>query len=163
MSRYHCSVVLLALLAFLTAKVHLVEADSVVPPVSSIGAKSVINNINGTASTYNGGSSAKVEQDQHHQQPSGTPNHQQRTCSTVHPLFEQRGFNTANMPTDPVTDRPLRYCDVPPGGTCCTHTIETKLAVHAKTTLERNTKDSISKLSSVLGHRAQKFNGDKPQ
>lgn len=59
----------------------------------------------------------------------------------------------------PLTDRPLRYCDVPPGGTCCTHTIENKLAVHAKTLLERNTKDSISKLSSVLGIRAQKFNG----
>lgn len=81
-----------------------------------------------------------------------------RTCSNVHSIFEQRGFNTANMPTDPVTDRPLRYCDVPPGGTCCTHTIENKLAVHAKTLLERNTKDSITKLSSVLGIRAQKFN-----
>lgn len=81
-----------------------------------------------------------------------------RTCSSVHPIFEQRGFDTTNMPADPVTDRPLRYCDVPPGGTCCTHTIENKLAVHAKTLLERNTKDSISKLSSVLGIRAQKFN-----
>ncbi|XP_058821504.1 glypican-4 [Topomyia yanbarensis] len=81
-----------------------------------------------------------------------------RSCSNVHPLFEQRGFDRTNMPTDPVTDRPLRYCDVPPGGTCCTHTIENKLAVHAKTLLERNTKDSITKLSSVLGIRAQKFN-----
>lgn len=83
-----------------------------------------------------------------------------RTCSNVHIIFEQRGFNAANIPADPVTDRPLRYCDVPPGGTCCTHTIENKLAVHAKTLLERNTKDSITKLSSVLGNRAQKFNGE---
>ncbi|XP_058447046.1 glypican-4 [Malaya genurostris] len=89
---------------------------------------------------------------------SGTSSVTKRSCVNVHPIFEHRGFNKANMPADPLTDRPLRYCDVPPGGTCCTHTIENKLAVHAKTLLERNTKDSITKLSSVLGNRAQKFN-----
>ncbi|XP_055550580.1 glypican-6 [Wyeomyia smithii] len=88
----------------------------------------------------------------------GTSSATKRTCTNVHTIFEQRGFNAANIPADPVTDRPLRYCDVPPGGTCCTHTIENKLAVHAKALLERNTKDSITKLSSVLGNRAQKFN-----
>lgn len=32
-----------------------------------------------------------------------------RTCSNVHSIFEQRGFNTANMPTDPVTGECRRY------------------------------------------------------
>ncbi|XP_065075788.1 glypican-6 [Ochlerotatus camptorhynchus] len=107
-----------------------------------------------TGGTIGGNSSENVLQTE----STGTGSVIKRTCSIVHPIFEQRGFNTVNMPADPVTDRPLRYCDVPPGGTCCTHTIENKLAVHAKTLLERNTKDSISKLSSVLGIRAQKFN-----
>uniref|UniRef100_A0A182JK75 Uncharacterized protein n=1 Tax=Anopheles atroparvus TaxID=41427 RepID=A0A182JK75_ANOAO len=58
----------------------------------------------------------------------------------------------------------LRHCEVPPGGgTCCTQMTEHKLALHAKTTLERNTKDNISKLSSVLGARAQRFNVLKVQ
>lgn len=81
-----------------------------------------------------------------------------RTCSNVHPIFQQHGFDTTTWSVDPVTDKPLRYCEVPPGGTCCTHFVENKLAVHAKTKLEREIKDSIFKLSSVLGHRAQKFN-----
>uniref|UniRef100_A0A182Y7F0 Glypican n=1 Tax=Anopheles stephensi TaxID=30069 RepID=A0A182Y7F0_ANOST len=58
-----------------------------------------------------------------------------------------------------LSDLSLRHCEVPPGGgTCCTQMTEHKLALHAKTMLERNTKDNISKLSSVLGTRAQRFN-----
>uniref|UniRef100_A0A182QIC9 Glypican n=1 Tax=Anopheles farauti TaxID=69004 RepID=A0A182QIC9_9DIPT len=59
----------------------------------------------------------------------------------------------------PLKNLNLRHCEIPPGGgTCCTQMSEHKLALHAKTTLERNTKDNISKLSSVLGTRAQRFN-----
>lgn len=57
-------------------------------------------------------------------------------------------------------DLNLRHCEVPPGGgTCCTQMTEHKLALHTKTMVERNIKDNISKLSSVLGTRAQRFNG----
>nr|XP_019558269.2 glypican-6 [Aedes albopictus]XP_019558270.2 glypican-6 [Aedes albopictus]XP_019558271.2 glypican-6 [Aedes albopictus]XP_029718982.1 glypican-6 [Aedes albopictus] len=125
---------------------------------SAISSSSVSSSVTGAVA--GGNSSENVLQTAETSSPgtTGGPVGTKRTCSNVHSIFEQRGFNTANMPTDPVTDRPLRYCDVPPGGTCCTHTIENKLAVHAKTLLERNTKDSITKLSSVLGIRAQKFN-----
>ncbi|XP_039448819.1 glypican-6 [Culex pipiens pallens] len=105
-----------------------------------------------------GGNSSENQLQLHNESTPSSSNGGKRTCSTVHPIFEQRGFNVANWPVDPVTDKPLRYCEVPPGGTCCTHTVENKLAVHAKTLLERNTKDSITKLSAVLGSRAQKFN-----
>lgn len=37
--------------------------------------------------------------------------------------------------------------------------METKLTAASRTQLERNTKESIAKLSSVLGIRATKFNG----
>lgn len=44
-------------------------------------------------------------------------------------------------------------------GSCCTTTMETRLAAAARLQLEKQTKDSIGKLASVLGTRAQKFNG----
>ncbi|XP_058120033.1 glypican-4 [Anopheles ziemanni] len=81
------------------------------------------------------------------------------SCVAVHPILKRRGVDPIDMPIDPIPDLTLRHCEVPPGGgTCCTQMTEHKLALHAKTTLERNTKDNISKLSSVLGARAQRFN-----
>jgi len=53
----------------------------------------------------------------------------------------------------------LRYCEIPAHGTCCTYSMETRLAGQSRMQLEKNTKDSIGKLASVLGTRAQKFNG----
>ncbi|XP_055639120.1 glypican-6 [Toxorhynchites rutilus septentrionalis] len=122
--------------------------------IISIHHRSSMANTVPLASLSNGNSSENHTSHNESASASGT----KRSCTNVHPIFELRGFTAASIPNDPITDRPLRYCDVPPGGTCCTHTIENKLAVHAKTLLERNTKDSISKLSSVLGTRAQKFN-----
>ncbi|XP_052902142.1 glypican-6 [Anopheles moucheti] len=85
--------------------------------------------------------------------------HRRASCVAVHPILKQRGVDPIDMPIDPIPDLSLRHCDVPPGGgTCCTQMTEHKLALHAKTMLERNTKDNISKLSSVLGARAQRFN-----
>ncbi|XP_055377169.1 glypican-6 [Condylostylus longicornis] len=54
----------------------------------------------------------------------------------------------------------LRYCEIPPSGTCCTYFMEGKLAVSSRLQLERNVKDSLGKLSSVLGTRAMKFNSE---
>ncbi|XP_053679377.1 glypican-6 [Anopheles nili] len=85
--------------------------------------------------------------------------HRRTSCLAVHPILKQRGVDSVDMPIDPLPDLALRHCEVPTGGgTCCTQMTEHKLALHAKTTLERNTKDNISKLSSVLGARAQRFN-----
>ncbi|XP_050068709.1 glypican-6 [Anopheles maculipalpis] len=85
--------------------------------------------------------------------------HRRTSCVAVHPILKQRGVDPIDMPIDPIPDLSLRHCEVPAGGgTCCTQMTEHKLALHAKTMLERNTKDNISKLSSVLGTRAQRFN-----
>lgn len=53
----------------------------------------------------------------------------------------------------------LRYCESPSSGTCCTYNMETKLAASSRIQLEKNTKESIGKLASVLTTRAIKFNG----
>lgn len=58
-----------------------------------------------------------------------------------------------------VSEMVLRYCDNPATGTCCTYSVEMKLASTSRAQLEKNTKESIGKLSSVLGTRAAKFNG----
>ncbi|XP_050087549.1 glypican-4 [Anopheles aquasalis] len=80
-------------------------------------------------------------------------------CVAVHPILQRRGVEQIDMPIDAIPDLTLRHCEVPVGvGTCCTQTTEHKLALHSKTMLERNTKDNISKLSSVLGARAVRFN-----
>ncbi|KAG4077344.1 hypothetical protein HA402_009745 [Bradysia odoriphaga] len=50
-----------------------------------------------------------------------------------------------------------RYCE-PSSGTCCTYSMETKLAGLSRMQLEKNTKESIGKLASVLATRAIKFN-----
>lgn len=52
-----------------------------------------------------------------------------------------------------------RYCE-PSSGTCCTYSMETKLASLSRMQLEKNTKESIGKLASVLATRAVKFNGE---
>lgn len=58
-----------------------------------------------------------------------------------------------------LTDSVLKYCGIPSTGTCCTYNMEMKLATASRTQLEKNTKESIVKLASVLGTRANKFNG----
>lgn len=57
------------------------------------------------------------------------------------------------------SDVRLVYCDTPASGTCCTKNMELKLASTSRTTLERNTKELIGKLASVLSARANRFNG----
>lgn len=52
-----------------------------------------------------------------------------------------------------------RYCE-PSSATCCTYNMETKLAGLSRMQLEKNTKESIGKLASVLATRAMKFNGE---
>lgn len=51
----------------------------------------------------------------------------------------------------------LRFCDIPAKGACCQNSME--LATLSRQQLDKNTKESIAKLSSVLGTRAVKFNG----
>lgn len=53
----------------------------------------------------------------------------------------------------------LRFCEIPAKGACCHNGMELKLASLSRQQLEKNTKESISKLASVLGTRATKFNG----
>lgn len=53
----------------------------------------------------------------------------------------------------------LRFCEFPARGACCHNSMELKLASLSRLQLEKNTKESISKLASVLGTRATKFNG----
>lgn len=57
------------------------------------------------------------------------------------------------------SDIRLAYCDTPASGTCCTKNMEIKLASNSRTQLERNTKELIGKLASVLSARATRFNG----
>jgi glypican 4 len=60
----------------------------------------------------------------------------------------------------PFTDIKLRYCDVSTAGSCCNLAMETKMAAFSKQVMEKNTRDVISKMSSTLQTRAQKFNGE---
>lgn len=60
----------------------------------------------------------------------------------------------------PFTDIKLRYCDVSPAGTCCNMQMEQKMALYSRQAMEKNTRDLISKMSSTLQTRAQKFNGE---
>lgn len=53
----------------------------------------------------------------------------------------------------------LRFCDIPAKGACCHNGMEAKLAAQSRQQLERNTKESVSKLYSLLNTRATKFNG----
>ena len=59
----------------------------------------------------------------------------------------------------PFTDIKLRFCDVSPAGSCCNAVIEQKMAFHSRQAIDRNTRDAISKMSSTLQTRAQRFNG----
>lgn len=56
-------------------------------------------------------------------------------------------------------DVKLRYCDVASTGSCCSSNIEQKLSLNSKVAMEKVTRDAISKMSSTLSTRAQKFNG----
>lgn len=59
-----------------------------------------------------------------------------------------------------ITDIKLRYCDVSPAGSCCNTALEQKMAFHSRQAMDKNTRDLISKMSSTLQTRAQKFNGE---
>lgn len=58
-----------------------------------------------------------------------------------------------------ISDVRLVYCDTPASGTCCSKTTELKLASYSRNQLERNTKELVGKLASVLSARATRFNG----
>lgn len=58
-----------------------------------------------------------------------------------------------------ILDVRLAFCDISASETCCTNSMEKKLASNARTELERNTKDLIGKLASVLSSRAIRFDG----
>uniref|UniRef100_A0A1B0CKK2 Uncharacterized protein n=1 Tax=Lutzomyia longipalpis TaxID=7200 RepID=A0A1B0CKK2_LUTLO len=62
------------------------------------------------------------------------------------------------VPQDEILDLPLKYCSVPAAGTCCSYNMEMRLADISRVHMERQTKDLIGKLASVLHNRAQKFN-----
>lgn len=79
-------------------------------------------------------------------------------CSIVRSLFESQGINGADIPQQPITDAHLVYCDNTASGSCCTKSMELKLAGASRNQLERNTKDLIGKLASVLSARATRFN-----
>lgn len=56
-------------------------------------------------------------------------------------------------------DVKLRYCDVSSAGSCCNPAMEQKMASFTRQAMDKNTRDAISKMSSTLQTRAQKFNG----
>lgn len=58
-----------------------------------------------------------------------------------------------------LTEMGLRYCESPSVGTCCTHSMETKMAMQSRLQLEKHSKEQILKMSSMLSSKAQKFNG----
>lgn len=53
----------------------------------------------------------------------------------------------------------MRYCEAPSVGTCCTHSMETKMAMQSRLQLEKHSKEQILKMSRTLSDKAQKFNG----
>lgn len=59
-----------------------------------------------------------------------------------------------------ISDVKLRYCDVPSAGSCCSSSIEQRMSHNSKASMEKVTRDAISKMSSTLSTRAQKFNGE---
>lgn len=64
-----------------------------------------------------------------------------------------------SLPFSFISDARLVYCDNTASGSCCTKSMELKLAGASRNQLERNTKDLIGKLASVLSTRAARFNG----
>lgn len=79
-------------------------------------------------------------------------------CSTVTHIFEGRGIPLADIPQKPSNEMVLRYCESPSVGTCCTYSMETKMAMSSRLHLEKNSKEEINRLSSVLGAKAHKLN-----
>ncbi|XP_055907997.1 glypican-4 isoform X2 [Eupeodes corollae] len=79
-------------------------------------------------------------------------------CSAVTHIFEGRGILLAEIPQKPSNEMVLRYCESPSVGTCCTYNMETKMAMSSRLHLEKNSKEEINRLSSVLGAKAHKLN-----
>ncbi|XP_073844044.1 glypican dally-like isoform X1 [Musca autumnalis] len=79
-------------------------------------------------------------------------------CTVVSPIFQARGIDPAEIPQKPSNEMGLRYCESPSVGTCCTHSMETKMAMQSRLQLEKHSKEQILKLSKTLSDKAQKFN-----
>ncbi|XP_065360002.1 glypican-6 isoform X2 [Calliphora vicina] len=79
-------------------------------------------------------------------------------CSAVAHIFQSRGIDPAEIPQKPSNEMGLRYCESPSVGTCCTHSMETKMAMQSRLQLEKHSKEQILKMSSMLSGKAQKFN-----
>uniref|UniRef100_A0A1A9X327 Glypican-6 n=1 Tax=Glossina brevipalpis TaxID=37001 RepID=A0A1A9X327_9MUSC len=52
----------------------------------------------------------------------------------------------------------LRYCESPLVGTCCTHSMETKMAMQSRLQLEKHSREQILKIANMLSTKAAKFN-----
>ncbi|XP_059219243.1 glypican-6 isoform X2 [Stomoxys calcitrans] len=79
-------------------------------------------------------------------------------CSAVSHIFTSRGIDPAEIPQKPSNEMGLRYCESPSVGTCCTHSMETKMAMQSRLQLEKHSKEQILKMSRTLSDKAQKFN-----
>ncbi|XP_037809429.1 glypican-4 [Lucilia sericata] len=79
-------------------------------------------------------------------------------CSAVSHIFQSRGIDPAEIPQKPSNEMGLRYCESPSVGTCCTHSMETKMAMQSRLQLEKHSKEQILKMSTMLSGKAQKFN-----
>ncbi|KAM7359119.1 glypican dally-like [Cochliomyia hominivorax] len=79
-------------------------------------------------------------------------------CSAVAHIFQSRGIDPAEIPQKPSNEMGLRYCESPSVGTCCTHSMETKMAMQSRLQLEKHSKEQILKMSNMLSSKAQKFN-----
>ncbi|XP_075159917.1 glypican dally-like [Haematobia irritans] len=79
-------------------------------------------------------------------------------CSAVSHIFQSRGIDPAEIPQKPSNEMGLRYCESPSVGTCCTHSMETKMAMQSRLQLEKHSKEQIQKMSRTLSDKAQKFN-----
>uniref|UniRef100_A0A1I8N5T5 Glypican n=1 Tax=Musca domestica TaxID=7370 RepID=A0A1I8N5T5_MUSDO len=79
-------------------------------------------------------------------------------CTVVSPIFQSRGIDPAEIPQKPSNEMGLRYCESPSVGTCCTHSMETKMAMQSRLQLEKHSKEQILKMSKTLSDKAQKFN-----
>ncbi|XP_023171387.1 glypican-6 [Drosophila hydei] len=79
-------------------------------------------------------------------------------CSAVSHIFQARGIDANEIPQKPSNERVLRYCESPSVGTCCTYSMETRMAGQSRQQLEWHTKEQITKMSGLLGGKATKFN-----
>lgn len=72
--------------------------------------------------------------------------------SSIWIFKESKSFNFSGVS--------LNFCGIPGSGSCCTTEIEAKLVNHAKSQIEKYTKESLHKLTTVLKTRTIKFNGN---